>query len=196
MFNFLHIQNIVFILFGVTLFFEVLIGLGLLISFVLPAHRLWPPPKKRSWQFVYIHLLTESSISLYFVLGFLDLNTFFFTHWIHFFFGSISIAAGAIIFVWALGTLTISTSLGLKQRIVNKGPYRYSRNPQYIGIVLFLIGTMLIYNSFYAFAAGSIGVVLFLFTTFVEEPWLKENFGEEYENYREKVPRFILTLKI
>jgi protein-S-isoprenylcysteine O-methyltransferase Ste14 len=177
MFNFLHIQNFAFILFGVTLFFEVLIGVGLLMSLVLPAHRIWPPPKKRSWQFVYMHLLTESSISLYFVLGFLDLNTFFFTHWIHFFFGSISTAVGALIFVWALGTLTIATSLGLKQRIVNKGPYTYSRNPQYIGIVLFLIETMLIFNSFNA--------------SFVEEPWLKENFGEEYENYRKKVPRFI-----
>ena len=100
-------------------------------------------------------------------------------------------AAGAAVFLWALRTLTINTSLGLKGKLVTAGPYRYSRNPQYVGVILFFSGTILLYNSFYAFVTGIIGIIWFVLTPFIEESWLKEQFKEEYDEYRKKVPRFI-----
>ena len=75
-------MNIVDYLFGLTLIFELFLGVGLLISFFYSKHRLWPPPKKGSWQYWYIHLSTESSILCFLVLCFLDWNTFLFSHWI------------------------------------------------------------------------------------------------------------------
>jgi protein-S-isoprenylcysteine O-methyltransferase Ste14 len=98
---------------------------------------------------------------------------------------------GATIFLTALYTLSINTSLGLKGKLITKGPYRYSRNPQYIGAVLFFSGTMLLFNSFYAVVIGIIGNVWFLLIPFTEEPWLKKQFKEEYDDYCKKVPRFI-----
>jgi protein-S-isoprenylcysteine O-methyltransferase Ste14 len=181
------------LVFGITLFFELLLGIGLILSLVSPKHRVWPPPKKGSWQFWYIHFSTESSMLCFFALGFIDWNTFFLKHWIRFVFGPLLIAVGAIIFFWAIRTLTLSTSLGLKGKLIKKGPYQYSRNPQYLGTALFLSGAILFFNSFYQFVTGSIGIVLFLFTAFVEESWLKDQYKEEYENYRKEVSRFLFS---
>jgi protein-S-isoprenylcysteine O-methyltransferase Ste14 len=97
---------------------------------------------------------------------------------------------GASIFLWALRTLTMNTLLGFKGKLIIVDPHRYSRNPQYIGVVLFFSGTILFFNSFYAFAIGSIGNIWFLLTIFVEEPWSREQF-REYNDYCKKVPRFI-----
>jgi protein-S-isoprenylcysteine O-methyltransferase Ste14 len=73
--------------------------------------------------------------------------------------------------------------LGLKGKLIIESPYKYSRNPQYVGIVLFFSGAMLIFNSFYAFVTGIIGNIWFLLTPFIEEPWLREQYEEEYDEY-------------
>ncbi len=128
-------MTIEFALFGIALVLEFLLGGGLMVSMLHPKYRVWPPPKKCSWQYWYIHFSTESSISCFLVLGFLDWNSFFLTHWLRFVFASISIAVGAIIFLWALRTLSFSTSLGLNGKLITEGPYRYSRNPQYVAAI-------------------------------------------------------------
>ena len=184
-------MTIEFALFGITLVIEFLLGGGLIVSLLLPKHRVWPPPKKDSWRFWYTHFLTESSIFFFLVLGFLDWNTFFLVHWLRLVFASILMCVGAIIFFWALRTLTVSTSLGLKGKLVTEGPYRYSRNPQYIATVLLFSGAMLLFNSSYAFITGTTGNILFLIMPFIEEPWLRERFKEEYDEYCREVPRFI-----
>jgi protein-S-isoprenylcysteine O-methyltransferase Ste14 len=180
-----------FALFGITLVLELLLGGSLIISLLHPKDRVWPPPKKGSWQYWYIHLSTESSISCFLVVGVLDWNTFVLTHGLRFVFASFFIVSGATIFLWALRTLSINTSLGLKGKLITEGPYRYSRNPQYVAAVVFFSGLILLFNSFYALVTGIIGNVWFLLTPFVEEPWLRKRFNEEYDDYCDKVPRYI-----
>ncbi|MEX2737936.1 MAG: isoprenylcysteine carboxylmethyltransferase family protein [Candidatus Wukongarchaeota archaeon] len=179
------------LVFGITLVFELLLGTALIVSLLYPKYRVWPPPKKGAWQYWYIHFSTESTIFFFFVLGFLDWNTFFLRHWFRFVFAPLFIALGAIIFLWALRTLTINTSLGSKGKFVNDGPYRYSRNPQYLGTVLFFSGTMLLFNSLYQFVTGTIGIICFLLAAFAEETWLRDQFKEKYDAYCKKVPRFL-----
>jgi protein-S-isoprenylcysteine O-methyltransferase Ste14 len=76
--------------------------------------------------------------------------------------------------------------------LVVKGLHRYVRNPVYIGVALVIAGQAWLFGS----AHIAIYSILMLLTahTFVilyEEPTLKKQFGEEYDHYRARVPRWI-----
>ena len=76
--------------------------------------------------------------------------------------------------------------------LVKKGIFRFSRNPMYTGMTIFLIGLCVILNNFYNIAV-IIGFFLLIRNKFVmkEEELLKETFGEEYLSYIKKVRRWI-----
>lgn len=71
-----------------------------------------------------------------------------------------------------------------------KGPYRFTRNPQYIGDMASLLGIALFVNSLLAMVLASVGICCFWLTLFTEEPWLRQRYGSEYEKYCGKVPSF------
>jgi protein-S-isoprenylcysteine O-methyltransferase Ste14 len=78
------------------------------------------------------------------------------------------------------------------RKLVAVGLYRYVRNPMYVGVVATLIGEALFFGSrsigIYAAAAW---LVFHLWVVIYEEPHLETAFGEEYEEYRRTVPRWI-----
>jgi hypothetical protein len=111
-----------FYLFALALILESLLGFGLITSLLYPKHRIWPPPKLGSWQYWYTHFLTESSIFCFLILGVLDWNSFFITHWIRFLFSFILIFPGLVIFWWGIHTLKLKTSLGIKEKLITTGP--------------------------------------------------------------------------
>jgi len=77
-------------------------------------------------------------------------------------------------------------------RLVVQGPYRYVRNPMHSGVFAILSGEALLFGSIPValWAAVFIAGNLFYIPRF-EEPELEERFGEEYELYRQHVPRWI-----
>lgn len=69
--------------------------------------------------------------------------------------------------------------------------YRYSRNPMYLGVMTALAGWAILFSSYQVVLYGlAMGVLFHLFVTLVEEPLLKKQFGETYEEYCRKVPRW------
>ena len=77
------------------------------------------------------------------------------------------------------------------RRLVVRGPYRYVRNPMYLGAGLALTGAALFYQ-----AAALLGyaalfmVATHLFVVGYEEPTLRGKFGAEYEEYLRRVGRW------
>jgi protein-S-isoprenylcysteine O-methyltransferase Ste14 len=76
--------------------------------------------------------------------------------------------------------------------IVASGPFRFSRNPLYVGLSLDLIGLSLIVNSLWGFvvlvpvlAVMHFGVIL------REERYLGAKFGESYRQYCSAVRRYV-----
>lgn len=76
--------------------------------------------------------------------------------------------------------------------VVTSGPYRFSRNPMYIGLSFVHIGT--------ATMLGRLGPLLLLLPTLAalqylvvarEERYLETKFGEEYRHYRARVRRWL-----
>lgn len=110
--------------------------------------------------------------------------------------GWVMIALGVGLAVWAerlfshAGTgvrpFTPSTAL------VAKGPYRFTRNPMYLGMMLVLAGGF--------FLAGSLGSLLIIplffsriHTHFVllEEEHMAEHFGKAYEDFKSRTRRWL-----
>ncbi|MBI4544289.1 MAG: isoprenylcysteine carboxylmethyltransferase family protein [Gemmatimonadetes bacterium] len=82
------------------------------------------------------------------------------------------------------------------RRLVVWGPYRWVRNPMYAGVVLALLGATLFLQSpgLLAFTVA-FWVIVHLFVLVYEEPTLGRLFGEEYEKYRQQVPRWVPAVK-
>lgn len=77
------------------------------------------------------------------------------------------------------------------RRLVVRGPYRFVRNPMYLGAGLALTGAALFYQSARLFAyAGAFLVVTHLFVVMYEEPTLRRSFHGDYPAYCKRVGRW------
>jgi protein-S-isoprenylcysteine O-methyltransferase Ste14 len=73
------------------------------------------------------------------------------------------------------------------------GPYRYSRNPMYVGVLLALIGEFILFGTSLPASIAYLIIFLLLVNLFIiayEEPALRDKFGTEYDEYRRRVRRW------
>jgi len=75
---------------------------------------------------------------------------------------------------------------------IQTGPYKFSRNPMYLGVTSLLIGIGFILGSVTPFL-GFILFIIFIEVIFIpeEEKNLRAQFGKEYEAYKQKVRKWI-----
>ena len=77
-------------------------------------------------------------------------------------------------------------------KIVANGPYRFTRNPMYLGFVLWTLGLGVLLESGWVLLAAPLGLVLVdRFVVVREERYLERKFGEEYLAYKRRVRRWI-----
>lgn len=75
---------------------------------------------------------------------------------------------------------------------VATGPYRYVRNPMYVGAVLALVGGGLVVQSVSILALAAVFWALsHLMVVFYEEPALERRFGDSFVRYRSRVHRWL-----
>jgi len=105
-------------------------------------------------------------------------------------------AAGAAVALWCILSFALigrgtPAPFDPPRRLVVKGPYRYVRNPMYLGASLALIGAALFYETgaLWVYAAGFL-VLMHLFVVAYEEPMLRHMFGAEYQEYARRVHRW------
>jgi protein-S-isoprenylcysteine O-methyltransferase Ste14 len=77
------------------------------------------------------------------------------------------------------------------QRLVRSGPYALVRHPIYTGILLGFIGTALAIGEVRGLLSVALITAACLFRIRMEERWLLEEFGAEYEQYRREVKALI-----
>jgi protein-S-isoprenylcysteine O-methyltransferase Ste14 len=77
------------------------------------------------------------------------------------------------------------------RRLVVRGPYRFVRNPMYIGAAIALAGAALVWRSWALFGYTLVFLaVAHTFVVFYEEPTLRRLFGEAYARYCHDVHRW------
>jgi protein-S-isoprenylcysteine O-methyltransferase Ste14 len=75
------------------------------------------------------------------------------------------------------------------KELVVTGPYRYVRNPIYLGVLSIFLGHFLWFGYWALLIYTVLAFILY------EEPTLKRKFGAAYETYLKKVPRWIPRLR-
>jgi protein-S-isoprenylcysteine O-methyltransferase Ste14 len=76
--------------------------------------------------------------------------------------------------------------------VVTTGPYRFTRNPMYLGLAVFSVGVALLLDTWWALIA--LPFVLFVVNRAViarEERYLASAFGAEYDAYRAATRRWL-----
>ncbi|WFU16428.1 isoprenylcysteine carboxylmethyltransferase family protein [Bradyrhizobium sp. CB3481] len=100
------------------------------------------------------------------------------------------------LFVWAIFTITragsnVPTNLPATA-IVDTGPYRFTRNPIYLGMVLGLIGLAIAVNSLWLLMMlVPFALVIHYGVITREEVYLERRFGDVYRRYRAQVRRWL-----
>ena len=76
--------------------------------------------------------------------------------------------------------------------IIVEGPYKFTRNPMYVMMVLWCIGFSIILDEAWVFVLAPVcGFVIYLTAIRHEEVYLEEKFGDSYRNYKMNVRRWI-----
>ena len=110
--------------------------------------------------------------------------------------GLLPLVTGTVVLSWciwdfaAFGRGTLAP-LDPPTQLVVRGPYRHVRNPMYVGVALILLGETALFESMALLVYGAIFVaVAHGFVVLYEEPALRRQFGESYEEYRRRVRRW------
>jgi protein-S-isoprenylcysteine O-methyltransferase Ste14 len=81
---------------------------------------------------------------------------------------------------------------GQPSRFVARGPYRRTRNPMYVGLFTAYIGTVVWTGAWLAIPFIALPIVhLMRWVIPMEEAGLQERFGQEYDDYRARVRRWL-----
>ena len=110
--------------------------------------------------------------------------------------GGVLFSVGAVLAGWCLvifrraRTTTVPGKSSVK--LVTWGPYRFTRNPMYVGLVLAYLGEAGLLKQIWPVLTLPFMVAYLNWTVIpVEEARMKEVFQSEYEQYRSRVRRWI-----
>ncbi len=103
-----------------------------------------------------------------------------------------------VLYIWGLHTMGMnfnaSSGFGVRlhkaHQLVRQGPYAYIRHPMYLAVILAGWGGLLLYFTWtmLGFAVIMLGLI---YRAFKEEIALAEEFGSEWEGYKQQVPSWI-----
>lgn len=108
--------------------------------------------------------------------------------------GLVFIFAGELLRIYGvafIGSISRTRSSSLGPKLITEGPFAYSRNPLYLGNFLISTGVA-VYGGVFWFVLVTVAATAFQYHCIVqyEEQRLTEQFGDEYVNYTQTVPRW------
>ena len=110
--------------------------------------------------------------------------------------GGAVFAIALVLAAWAIATVTragsnVPTNMPTTT-IVDAGPYRFTRNPIYLGMIVGLIGLAIAFDSLWLLVAlVPFALVIRYGVVAREEAYLERKFGDVYRRYRSRVRRWL-----
>ena len=110
--------------------------------------------------------------------------------------GGLVFVVALMLFAWAIVSMTragssVPTNLPTAA-IVESGPYRFTRNPIYLAMLLGLIGLAIAFDTLWLLATlVPFALVIRYGVVAREEAYLERKFGDVYSGYRSRVRRWL-----
>jgi protein-S-isoprenylcysteine O-methyltransferase Ste14 len=106
--------------------------------------------------------------------------------------GLTSLTIGLVIMLIGIYRLGLLRALGLQTNGLKKTSYyQVTRNPQVFGCVLYIIGFVILWPSWFALGWGLSLMVILHVMVLTEEEHLRNAYGQDYELYCKSVPRYL-----
>ena len=109
----------------------------------------------------------------------------------------VSFLVGMLIYIggcaMVIGALNAFKTTPVGQPVV-LGFYRWSRNPQWVGLVLIMIGAALMTGVLLYTAILLIVILIYHLQILAEEGLCLQYYGDDYRDYMAKVPRYLLFI--
>jgi protein-S-isoprenylcysteine O-methyltransferase Ste14 len=86
---------------------------------------------------------------------------------------------------------SVDVTIQKNHKLIKTGPYKYIRHPRYAGIILFLYGIPLVFNSWIFILAGILLVAVLLWRIEDEEKLMLEEFKNDWEEYKKSTRSLI-----
>ena len=71
------------------------------------------------------------------------------------------------------------------------GFYRFSRNPQYVADIGMVLGWMVLTAAHLVMLVGLAAIIVLAAAPFSEEPWLRSQYGSDFDKYATQVRRYL-----
>ena len=114
--------------------------------------------------------------------------------------GALLIIPGLAVLLHAFGRFALEGAgtpapIAPTERLVIGGIYRHVRNPMYVAVLAIILGQALLFGQVsLVYYAGIVGMAMFAFVRFHEEPLLAHRYGAAYQAYRNAVPGWLPRL--
>ena len=147
--------------------------------------------KKKPLPPTYFTICLLLSIGLHFLLPIIQL-----IHVPYRYIGVLFIAVGGWLHIWAHNLFkkrkTTVKPFQESSALIIEGPFRFSRNPMYLGIASILLGAAILCGSLTAFIP-LVAYFIAMTVLFIphEEKAMEETFGEEYLHYKRRTRRWL-----
>jgi protein-S-isoprenylcysteine O-methyltransferase Ste14 len=98
---------------------------------------------------------------------------------------------GGLLIAWTVVTIK-NMDIGRPTRVIDTGPYRFSRNPMYVAWTVIYVGMVVLVNTWWLliFLPVLLGFTHY-FVIHREEQQLEQHFGKEYRQYCDHVRRYL-----
>ena len=90
------------------------------------------------------------------------------------------------VFVMGIGRFNIQPEVKTEARLITKGPYKVLRNPMYSGLILFFGASVAKNTDLIDLSVFVLLIIVLVYKIILEEKYLSQKFGMNYEEYKEK----------
>lgn len=104
------------------------------------------------------------------------------------------VLAALILMALSLAHFKNSLRFGLNEynhgKLITRGIFSISRNPFFLSIILYFLGTALVFMNWFFIGFALLAAISIHFFILKEEKFMKQHYGESYRKYRQRVRRY------